>query len=357
MSDKRSTTTEPAPPPPPPSPSPPRLPAGRPAASSSQTRPQTSPQNAIGIGIETGFLLDERKPGDPYKSLKYFARSRTDQYNASIGKLTHYPRMHSLVMDQYRGEYQMRYTEWALHHGVIEMVSPVLTAGEGREWRDKVSKMWSFLKSTYNVSANSSCRTMCTSHLEVARGNEYSWSNWIHNLNLAYKDLSRAESMLAIEACKTERDVVNLMNSDGSKYFGFNFLSLEPPKTIEFCRGATSTTVQDVFKWVRFSMAFLQASIRLPDRNAFDKFQPTIGGIKMFFDNAELVEDPGMNQRKHRDLLFHGSNPGERKEPTPVKLETLSKVKREKLEEKTRKDKGSHPMLDRLSDAKSRGII
>lgn len=270
--------------------------------------------------------------------------------------------------------------------GGIELVSPILTAYKGGEvWRESVSQMWRFLSLRYGVTADASCSTHV--HLSLARGfsltqlkrlaqaviyfecavealmppdrrgNEYARSNWIDNKHLAYKNLNRDQSMLAIEACKSQEEVIALMNPDKSKYFGVNFLALERYKTVEFRRGAASTKLNDVFMWVEFAMTFLQASIQLPSKNDFSRFQPTVGGLRNFFDNANLVEDPGMNQRKYLDLLFHGHASNQRAEPIPVKLETLSKEKKAKLSKKIEADKQSNPMLDKIGDATREGIL
>ncbi|KAK4135061.1 hypothetical protein BT67DRAFT_420686 [Trichocladium antarcticum] len=380
----------PVPPPPPPPPGPPA--PAHVAAKPALLRPKTPPENSIGIGIETEFYLEPRKSGETYKSLQLFASAMTEKYNKRIGT-PEYPKMHSLVGDLYRGPHRMRHTEWALHHDPtcetqgapwgIELVSPILTAYKGGVWRKDVQKMWQFLVGEFRVSADESCSTHV--HLSLAsgfalsqlkrlaqaviyfecaiealmpvdrRGNEYARSNWIDNKHLAYKNLTRDQSMLAIEACKSQRDVINLMNPDQSKYFGFNFLALEKYKTVEFRRGAASTTVNHVFKWVEFAMTFLQASIQASDMGTFKKFQPTVSGLKQFFSSAELVNDAGMNQAKYTERQGHSEN--EKVEPTPVKLESLSKEKRAKLNKKIEADKHSKPMLDKISDATQKGLI
>ncbi|KAK4106893.1 hypothetical protein N658DRAFT_555660 [Parathielavia hyrcaniae] len=210
--------------------------------------------------------------------------------------------------------------------------------------------MWEFSQSTCTVSEDASCSTHV--HLSLAggfslvqlkrlaqaiiyfepavealipadrRANEYARSNWIENKHLAYKNLSRGQSVELIEACRTERD------------------------TVEFRRGAASSTARDVFKWVEFALAFLQASIQLPARGALASFPPNVGGLKKFFDSARLIEDPGMRRKSEG-----------RAEPTPVKLESLSKQKTEKLHKKIEKDKHSNPMLDRITDASHKGLI
>jgi hypothetical protein len=189
------------------------------------------------------------------------------------------------------------------------------------------------------------------------RGNEFAMSNWIDNPNLACKNLNREKSTQAIEACKTQRDVINLMNPDQSKYFGFNFMNLETYKTIEFRRGAASSNVTHVFMWVEFAMTFLQASIQASNISAFKKFQPTVGGLKKFFATAAVVDDPGMNQPNYLKPLFKDHKDDERVEPTPVLLKKLSKEKRDKLKQKIEADKKSNPMLERISDATRTGVI
>jgi len=191
-------------------------------------------------------------------------------YNSTVP--TTFPRMHSLVQAQWAG---VPHTQWVLHHDPtcetqaepwgIEVISPLLRSHPGSTWRNDVRALWDFLSQRYYVSGNADCSThvhisraedftaselKCIAqaiiHFEPAfevlvpperRGNEYVRSSWIDNSRLAYQNLSRDQSIDLIESLNTVDQVLEVMNPDQSKYFGWNFLSIKTLKTIEFRRG------------------------------------------------------------------------------------------------------------------------
>ncbi|POS70590.1 hypothetical protein DHEL01_v211019 [Diaporthe helianthi] len=204
--------------PPPPPPPPPQLPVEprpqRPTApqpSGSSWTPSISSES-LGIGIETEFLIEARDA---------------------------------------RG---------------MEIISPILRFQKNSAWRQHVQSLWRFLDSDYKVTADETCSThvhvskaegytseqlkrlaQAVIHFEPAfealvpperRKNEYARSNWIDNKNFGYQRLSRPQSITLLEGCTTVREVVDLMNPDGSKYFGWNFQAIPKYSTVEFRRGA-----------------------------------------------------------------------------------------------------------------------
>lgn len=97
------------PPPPPPLPHyVPRGPVKKPAA---QTQPKPS-AGSLGIGIETEVLLRGRnRPPANENTFPRFARRCAALYNNTIS--SEFPRMHSLVQNQWAG---VPHTQWVLHH-------------------------------------------------------------------------------------------------------------------------------------------------------------------------------------------------------------------------------------------------
>lgn len=240
--------------------------------------------------------------------------------------------------------------------------------------------MWEFLTAEYRVTADEECSTHVHLSLtggytltqlkrlaqavvyfepaverivpETRRNNEYARSNWIDNRHLAYKKLSRADSMRAIEACKSDADVIELMNPGQDRYFGFNFLPLKTYRTIEFRRGSGSTNVGEVFRWVEFAVRFLQASMGVARLEDFQKFKSNVGGLKQFLNT--VPNQAGMSDRAHMDTLFRGCKDDDKLEPKIVNIDKLPQKKKDKLNRKIAEDKKGDPMLVKIGDALAR---
>ncbi|KAI3395147.1 hypothetical protein diail_1762, partial [Diaporthe ilicicola] len=140
---------------------------------------------------------------------------------------------------------------WRLVH------DPTVETQSAPSWRQHVQTLWSFLGSDYRVSADTTCSThvhvskaegytaqqmkrlaQAFIHFEPAfealvpserRRNEYMYarSHWIDNKNFGYQRLSRQESITVLEKCITVREIVDFMNPDGSKYYGWNFQAIQ----------------------------------------------------------------------------------------------------------------------------------
>lgn len=190
------------------------------------------------------------------------------------------------------------------------------------------------------------------------RKNEYARSNWIDNKNFGYKRLSRQESIAVLESCSTVKEIINLMNPDGSKYFGWNFQAIPKYSTVEFRRGAASTSVNDVYSWVELAVSFVMASLKLQTAAGLKKYASNIRGLTEFI-KLGVVEGPGLNDRRYfeRLLVKRGLNqhPDARLDPIPVGELTPDKLK--KLKEKIRLDQQINPMLNNLEVAIQTGPI
>ncbi|KAI1084045.1 putative amidoligase enzyme-domain-containing protein [Whalleya microplaca] len=376
-----------APPPPPPPPVPVhQTPASTVLATSQPALPQV-PRGTIGIGIETEFKLRYRDTKRVNSSFRTFARSMAFEHNQAVQATI--PRMESLVQNLVDGPPHM---SWKLVHDPtcetyaspwgIEMVSPIFRLTRGSGWRTAIQATWKFIQTNYVVMADTTCSTHV--HMSIAenysasqlkrlaqaiiyfepafeallpsdrRGNEYARSNWIDNHHFGYKRLSRADSIALLERCYTIDEVINLMNPEGSRYFGWNFQAIKKYKTVEFRRGAASTSVDDVFLWVEVATSFLRASLKMTSADSLRGFAPNMGGFRSFL--AQGINDiPGIGDSRYLQRLFAGRKPDERLEPKPVGK--LSPEKRKKLEKKIYLDSRSNPMLDNMGVAQSSGII
>ena len=185
------------------------------------------------------------------------------------------------------------------------------------------------------------------------RGNEYSRSNWIDNRHLGYKNLSREQSIALIESLHTVDAVVDIMNPDQSKYFGWNFLAIKTFRTIEFRRGAVSLSANDVLMWAELAMSFILAAVA-PHPDKLQRYPATAGGLRSFIQNARLPVSPGTHEPSFLDRLFDGIVPTARLQPTPVGR--LSAEKAAKLQRKIAADRASNPMLDVIHSAQQHGI-
>lgn len=146
------------------------------------------------------------------------------------------------------------------------------------------------------------------------------------------------------------RELILLMNPDHDKMFGWNFLYLlnNPHGTIEFRRGAASTSVQDVFIYIEIAMSFLEASVRLGDVERLKSVPATIGGLHWFIQAAKLPDGiPGLFDSRYLMPFFAGKNPSAFREPKP--LGNLSPHRLNKLNRKKEEDKRKNIAMVKVS--------
>ncbi|KAM0209070.1 hypothetical protein ACHAQD_011384 [Fusarium lateritium] len=126
--------------------------------------------------------------------------------------------------------------------------------------------------------------------------------------------------------------------------FGWNFLYLinNPNGTIEFRRGAASTSSDDVFMWIEIAMSFIQASIQGGSRENLVRVPATVGGLKWFIQAAKLPDGvPGLYDSRYLripDKTFR----------QPVPLGRLSPAKMAKLMCKKEEDKRKTVIISKM---------
>ncbi|KAI0324233.1 hypothetical protein GY45DRAFT_1340926 [Cubamyces sp. BRFM 1775] len=241
----------------------------------------SGPAGSIGIGIETEFLLTACSPpaGEPITTLRNFARHVARHYNKLVPP--DLPRMQSSMKTEFDGQH-CDYLQWGLHRDAtcvtdgsngcwgIEAISPLLRMYPGSPWRSQVEAFRAFLLGHYIVTGNNNCSThvhvsraegytpdelkriACTViHFEPAfeailppsrRGNRFARSNWIDNPIFRCWSLScqGAAMTFITDVLKTREQLIDTMNPDGSKYYGWNFTSIRKYKMIKFRRGPVS---------------------------------------------------------------------------------------------------------------------
>ncbi|KAI8631081.1 putative amidoligase enzyme-domain-containing protein [Xylariaceae sp. FL1651] len=321
LRDSRSLTRPAGPPPPPlplggsrqnrpPAPPPPPTGRGAPRLGSQVSTvlrplPAQIPVGTIGISVETKFKLHSRHPAASDSSLRLFARTLAAGHNRAVHPSN--PRIDSLVQNLlvHDPTCKTRSSPWG-----IKMVSPIFRLMPNSSWRSANYKVTA--DETYSTHVHMSIAGNYSAHqlkrlaqaiiyFEPAfeallprdrRGNEYAKSKWIDNQHFGYARVSRVDAIAMLERCAKVEDVIELIN---------------PQDTIEFRRGAASTTSAKVFRWVEIATSFLRASLKMLD-------------------------------------------------PIPVRKLSPEK-KKKKLEKKIQLDLKSNPMLDNVAAAKSQGLI
>lgn len=252
------------------------------------------------------------------------------------------------------------------------MTSPILRAYKGSHWRRDVQTTWAFLGDHCKVLKNRDCSThvhisvlrgftlqeikqiaQCIIHFEPAvealiplerQANTYSKSNWIDNPFFTNRDLSRNQAIRRIGACKDLDAVISLMNPDRDRYYGWNFLTMEECKTIEFRKGAASRDASDSLTWAEFAMTFVQSAMQSnlkPDM--LSKIPSNIQGLRWFLLQRKIV--PGMSDPRYLAPLFANKLPHESIIPHVVRQTTPAE--KEVLEGKRESDSRRNAILAR----------
>ncbi|KAH7036026.1 putative amidoligase enzyme-domain-containing protein [Microdochium trichocladiopsis] len=342
------------------------------------------PIGTIAVGIETEFLLKPRDgaPRARIKSLRAFGDWMAETHNENISRP--YPRMENQV------DMQPATTElhlcWRLVYDIsiattsdgwgIEMLSPIFRLLPGSKWRDTVRGTWGVLRKTTVVNTDEDCSTHVHMSLsggysvtqlkrlaqaviyfepafeailpEDRRGNEYAASNWIDNAYL--KRLSRQQAIDRIEQCRTQDELIQLMNPGGAqdRYYGWNFQALNKLSTVEFRRGPASSTADQVLHWVELATTFLRASIHLPSSGALSRLPPNIGGLLHFLHSGHQ-DHPGLGDSTLYMPLFAGRQATDRLDPKPVGH--LSPERLKKFKKKVAFDNARLHMLESIHAA------
>lgn len=243
------------------------------------------------------------------------------------------------------------------------MVSPIHRAFPGSIWRTEVDEMWDYIQANYHVTANYRCSThihigrepgyelsdmkriaQAVIHFETAfealvpperRENIYAKSNWLDAPGLARANLSRAESIAAIEAISDNADPKQLLrllhpqdpndrrNYNDRRFFTWNFLSWQDKGSVEFRKPPASISSVEALSWAELAMSFIQACTSDGNRSpaALLQIPPTVGGLRWFLHY--YGNEPRTNQLARLERLFRDKKPDAHVEPRPIVLENL----------------------------------
>ncbi|KAF2150029.1 hypothetical protein K461DRAFT_270570 [Myriangium duriaei CBS 260.36] len=331
----------------------------------------SAPLGTFGTGLETEFLLtplDARTPSAP--SMVEFAKTLRRGYNRSLTRDRHdntnHPEINSVVLL----EAQKRdFYTWSLardctikcprdmteQHGTygLEVISPILRIHEDSKWREHVAHLWNYLEAHYSITDNDSCGThvhislnggyrleqlqsisACIIHFEPAllallpshrRRNHWFKSNWIDNDRLGKGNLSRQESIKAIQRTGSIGELCELMCPRHDKNWAWSFhyiLHRGDNGTIEFRRPPASTDVDDVFMWIEVTMVFIKAAMELEEIDELTGFHATVEGLERFMRYTPLSTTPGLFEPHNLDDFFATAAGDQWRQPAPCPTPT-----------------------------------
>lgn len=232
------------------------------------------------------------------------------------------------------------------------MVSPIFRAHPHSTWRRDVEKTWGYLQRHYDITKTSHCAThihvsfespsvytaddirriaRAVIHFEPAlealvpqsrRGNRFAKSNWLQGQCLGYEELSRTESIAAIDEIPLVNDqedirrVVELMQDVDDRDYCWNFVNLRRSReTIEFRKPPGSASAAEALSWAEFAMSFVQASVKHGTRDRLEKIPSNVGGLKWFLKQAHV---PGVNEPSRLERIWKDKPDNAAVEPQPV---------------------------------------
>jgi hypothetical protein len=121
---------------------------------------------------------------------------------------------------------------------------------------------------------------------ESRRRNHHCKSNRFDNERFGNKTEKHCLAM--IDKCKSNHDVVDLMNDGGNRYFAWNFSNLYygGKMTIEFRRAPGVEDSGGCLAWVEFAVSFVQAAITLGSTGGLEQYNRGTKGLLKFILNA-----------------------------------------------------------------------
>jgi Putative amidoligase enzyme len=216
--------------------------------------------------------------------------------------------------------------------GGLELVSPILYAVPGSNWRESVYAIWQQIQENCRITANQTCGThihvslqspdfsieevrrvmRAIIHFEPAfevlvpwhrRGNYFTKSNWYDGPGTAWTGRDRAQSIAALDRVPDIPGLVAMMQTNEDKHFCWNFeYMLRDRDSIEFRQPPASTTPEEALSWAELVMTFIQASVVHGTAPNLQRYTSNLGGLKSFL---KLVNIPGVNEPRRLELLWN----------------------------------------------------
>jgi Putative amidoligase enzyme len=207
-----------------------------------------------------------------------------------------------------------------------------------------VQATWNYLQSNYDITTNKNCAT----HVHVSVEGGYSLeelkcvaqsaihfeaafdalvpehrrdplgfarSSWIESHEFAVKGRSRAQSILMINQVPDFQSLLALMNPGGTRFCGWNFLSILKYYTIEFRKPPASRTADEALAWAEFAMSFVQTSIRFGTPERLRLVPPTVGGLRWFLRQSFVLQ---LNEPERLESIWKDKHPNMFVESKPM---------------------------------------
>lgn len=262
------------------------------------------------------------------------------------------------------------------------MVSPILHAFPGSNWRNHVKATWNFLHQNYKITGNDDCAThvhvsldppykvteikkiaQAVIHFEPAievvvpdsrRANRYCKSNWLNAPGFLRAKRTRPETIASLERETYLLDVLAAMqpytgNWCMDRNFCWNFSNISSKSTIEFRKPPASLDADTTLSWAEFAMSFVQAAIKCESPDALQKVPANIRGLRWFLEQGTI---PGMNEPGRLDRLWEGKDPDLVLEPAWFYLDRLDLSQhRDSIEKLTLEDNKRLRMIAKRAKA------
>ena len=203
------------------------------------------------------------------------------------------------------------------------MITPLLVAFPGSQWRSHVKATWAYLQEHYKITDDKDCST----HIHISVEGGYSleelkriassvihfepalealvpdarrqvcgWarSSWIDSHDFAAKGASRASAILKISRVTDFQGLLRLMNPSSQRGYGWNFRAIMKYYTIEFRKPPASKTANEALGWAELAMSFVQTSIRYGSLERLKVIPPTVGGLRWFLrqNHVSRINEP-----------------------------------------------------------------
>ena len=230
---------------------------------------------------------------------------------------------------------------------------------------------WNFLQSYSEVQTNNTCGT----HVHISPSESASWSlGHLKRLSMAiiwfepaievilpkqrrqniwakanHKDhpqfkVQTIENIFhTINSCETTDAMIECMNPQDDRYFGWNFTNLRENAigTVEFRRPPGVTGRVACLSWMEFTAAFVRAATSIQDPTDLLSIQQSVEGMKSFLRTAL---PPGVRPRDAFGRIFR--NKSGRVDVAP--LRPLTQQEREMLEEKKRDKEKRNTIMKKI---------
>jgi hypothetical protein len=169
------------------------------------------------------------------------------------------------------------------------------------------------------------------------------WAKANHKDHPQFKAQTAENILHMINSCETIDVLIERMNPQGDRYFGWNFTNLRENGigTVEFRRAPGVTGQGASLSWMNFTAAFVRAAANVQDPSDLLKIQQSVEGMKSFLRVALPTR---VRPRHEFGRIFR--NKSGRMDITP--LRPLTQQERELLKGKKGDKENRNTMMKKL---------